>query len=119
MKMQTTLNHTINPTYNQVVLQQSLWSKFIAWCAAQEHNRLLWVGVILAVHGCALTPITVMATLAAGPNFFLFMSGMVAMAIALVTNLAAMPTKITLPAFALSILIDIAILVSSVYIAMQ
>ena len=66
----------------------------------------------LAVHGCALTPVTVMATLFAGPNFILFMTAMVAMGIALVTNLAAMPTKITIPAFALSILIDVVILIS-------
>jgi hypothetical protein len=116
MKMQTTINQTIHTSYNDITVKSSLWSRFIAYCAAQEHNRLLWVGLILAVHGCALTPITVMATLFTGPNFFLFMAAMVAMGIALVTNLAAMPTKATIPAFALSVLIDIAILVACVVI---
>ena len=118
MKMQTTLQHTINTTYNHTA-SQSLWSKFMDYCKAQETNRLFWVGIILAVHGCALTPITVMATLIAGPNFFLFMTAMVAMGIALVTNLAAMPTRITIPAFALSMVIDIVILFSCVYMALS
>lgn len=91
----------------------------MSYYKSQERARLLWLGVVLAVHGCILMPITVMTTFFAGPNFFLFMTGMVAMGIALVTNLAAMPTKITIPAFALSVLIDIAIIVSSVVIALS
>ena len=119
MKMQTTINQTINSTYNDVALKTSLWTRFMAYCKGQEANRLLWLGVILAVHGCILTPITVMATFFAGPSFSLFMAGMVAMGIALVTNLAAMPTRITIPAFALSVLVDIAVIVSSIAIALS
>ncbi len=115
--MQTILNQTISTTYSEVSAKASLWTRFMNYCKDQEKNRLLWVGVILAAHGCILTPITVMITLAAGPNFALFMTGMVAMGIALVTNLAAMPTKVTIPAFALSILMDIAIIVSCVVLA--
>lgn len=74
----------------------------------------MWVGIVLAAHGCVLTPLTVMVTLFAGPNFILFMTAMVAMGIALVTNLAAMPTKITIPAFALSILMDVVIILSCI-----
>ena len=119
MNMQTTLNQTINTTYTDVVFQPSLWTKFISWCAAQDRNRLLWLGIILTVHGCALTPITVMASLLAGPNLVLFMTAMVAMGIALVTNLAAMPTKVTIPAFVLSVLMDIAILSACLVMAFQ
>ncbi|HEV7330015.1 MAG TPA: hypothetical protein VGN63_03155 [Flavisolibacter sp.] len=117
--MQTTLNQTINTTYTGSLSQASLWSRFMAYCKGQEHNRIMWVGLALAIHGCALTPITVMATLFAGPNFFLFMTAMVAMGIALVTNLAAMPTKVTIPAFALSVIIDIVILISCVVLAVS
>ena len=119
MTMQTTLNQTINTTYTESLAQPSLWSRFMTYSKGQEHNRIMWVGLVLAIHGCALTPITVMATLFAGPNFFLFMTAMVAMGIALVTNLAAMPTKITIPAFALSVLIDIVVLISCVGLAIS
>ena len=119
MKMETTLQQTVNTTYNEVSVQPKLWTRFLNYCKGQEHNRLLWLGAILAAHGCILTPLTVMVTLFAGPNFFLFMLSIVAMAIALVTNLAAMPTKITIPAFALSVVIDIAVLFSCVFVAMS
>lgn len=112
--MQTTLNQTIHTSYSEISTHSSLWARFQSFCKNQEDNRLIWLGVILAVHGCVLTPITVVATLFAGPNFVLFMTAMVAMGIALVTNLAAMPTKVTIPAFALSIVIDLAILVTCI-----
>ena len=112
--MQTVLNQTINTRYAELANGSTLWTKFMSFCKGQEKNRLTWLGIILASHGCILTPMVVMATLIAGPNFFLFMTGMVAMGIALVTNLAAMPTKITIPAFALSVLMDIVIVISCV-----
>jgi hypothetical protein len=43
---------------------------------------------------------------------FLFMLCIVSMGMALVTNLAAMPTKITIPIFVLSVLIDLAVIIS-------
>lgn len=51
-----------------------------------------------------------MAVLLAGTNFTLFMMTIVAMGISLVTNLAAMPTKITIPLFVLSVIIDLAVI---------
>jgi hypothetical protein len=47
-----------------------------------------------------------MAVLLAGTNLALFVTAIVAMGLSLVTNLAAMPTKITIPVFILSVLID-------------
>ena len=41
------------------------------------------------------------------------------MAMALVTNLAAMPTKVTIPIFFLSVLIDIAVIASCLAIALH
>jgi hypothetical protein len=81
-------------------------SRFFSWSANQEKNRLLWLGIILSLHGCILTPLTVMAVLLAGTNLALFVTAIVAMGLSLVTNLAAMPTKITIPVFILSVLID-------------
>jgi len=88
----------------------SLFSKFMDWSDAQQGNRLLWLGVILSFHGCILTPLAVMAVLLAGTNLTLFMITIVAMGISLVSNLAAMPTKITIPLFALSIVMDLVVI---------
>ena len=89
----------------------SLFSKFITWCSGQEKYRLGWLGAILAIHGCVLTPITLFAVVLTGTNFVFYIATLVAMAMAVVTNLAAMPTKVTIPVFFLSVLIEIAIIV--------
>ena len=86
------------------------------WSEGQQSNRLLWVGLALAGHGCIITPITVMAVLLAGTNMFLFILAIVAMGMSLVTNLAALPTRITIPVFFLSVLIDIIIIISTLVI---
>ncbi|MER3470430.1 MAG: hypothetical protein C4330_03635 [Chitinophagaceae bacterium] len=108
--MQTITNQTNNTTCTGFEAKSNIITRFFTWAKNQESNRLLWLGVILAGHGCVLTPITVMAILLAGKNFILFVLALVAMGMCLVTNLAAMPTKVTIPVFVLSILIDIAII---------
>ena len=110
--METIINQSIS--YTQTISKESAWTRFINWCKDQQENRLLWLGIALAGHGCILTPITVMIVLFGGLNFPLFMLAMIAMGMSLVTNLAAMPTKVTIPVFILSIVIDIAIVVSAI-----
>ena len=114
--MHTALEQSINTTFTQTSTSNTLWSKFMNFCKGQEQNRLLWLGIALAAHGCIITPLTVMAVLLAGTNFFLFIAAFVAMGMSVVTNLAAMPTRITIPVFILSILIDIAIVVATIVI---
>jgi hypothetical protein len=113
--MATTINQTFSTTHIGTS-SPSLFSRFLNWCENQQDQRLLWVGLALAGHGCILTPLTIMAVLLAGTNLFLFMLGLIAMGMALVTNLAALPTKITIPVFILSILIDIAIVIACISI---
>ena len=91
----------------------------MSWSRDQERNRLLWVGLALAGHGCIITPLTVMAVLLAGTNLTLFIMALVAMGASLVTNLAAMPTRITIPVFVLSIIIDLAIIIACITIGMD
>lgn len=107
----TTFNQTLTANYSETVSKPSVITRFMNWCKNQQDNRMLWVGIILAGHGCILTPITIMAVLLAGNSLTLFMLGVVAMMATLVTNLAAMPTKITIPIFILSLIIDIAVLI--------
>lgn len=76
----------------------------------------MWLGIALAAHGCVLTPITLMAVLMAGSNFILFIAALVAMGVSLVTHLAAMSTKVTIPVFVFSVLMDVAIIIASISI---
>ncbi|MBA2745630.1 MAG: hypothetical protein H0U44_05335 [Flavisolibacter sp.] len=112
-----TINQSISLSRENT--QPSTWTSFIEWCEGQENARLLWLGIALAGHGCILTPITVLAVLLAGTNLFLLMLALIAMGMSLVTNLAAKPTRITIPVFFLSILIDIAIIVSAIVLGMD
>ena len=109
----TTYQQTITSNYTERISRPSVFSKFIKWCANQQENRLLWLGIALAGHGCIITPLTVMAVMLAGTNLPLFMLALVSMGIAVVTNLAALPTKITIPALIFTILLDIAIVIAA------
>jgi hypothetical protein len=117
--MATIINQTFAGTYDTTASKSSLLTRFLSWSKDQERNRLLWVGLVLAGHGCIITPLTIMAVLLAGTNLFLFILALVAMGAALVTNLAAMPTKITIPVFVLSIIIDLAIIVACISMGMD
>ena len=107
--MQTIIQPSIS-SKQEANVETSVFSKFIDWCNGQEKNRFGWLGAILAIHGCVLTPITLFAIVFSGTNFIFYIAALVAMAIALVTNLAAMPTKITIPVFFVSVIIDVVII---------
>ena len=105
-----TLQHSYSPALLRTEKKQSVFSRFIAWCNDQEQFRFGWVAAIIAVHGCVLAPNTVLA-ITLGTNHIAYWGMAIgAMAMALVANLAAMPTKITIPVFFFSILIDIVLI---------
>jgi hypothetical protein len=108
-----TLQQTLNPGYTTTAKSESIISQFFSWCKNQEEFRYGWLAVIIAVHGCVLTPFTVAMITLSGNNIFLWFIGTGAMAMTMVTNLAALPTKITIPVFFLSIFIDVCIIAVS------
>ncbi|MGZ5189478.1 MAG: hypothetical protein ACXWCZ_00590 [Flavisolibacter sp.] len=108
----TTFQQTITLNYTGSISKPSLFSILINWSKNQQENRLLWLGIALTAHGCILTPLTIFAVVSAGNSLMLFMMALVAMAIALVTNLAALPTKITIPALLISLFIDMVIIIT-------
>jgi hypothetical protein len=114
MKMATTIQQSIATTYTNTQNKTSLFSRFINWCEGQEKNRFLWLGLALFAHGGALTPLTLFAVILSGNVIFFWIMTLIAMMMALVTNLAAMPTKYTIPAFMLSIVMDIIIVISCI-----
>ena len=101
------------PIYAERVEKTNVITRFFTWSREQEYNRLLWIGIALAGHGCVFTPITSMIILAFGGGLALFIGAMAAMGMVLVTNLAAMPTRITIPVLVLSILIDLGLIATT------
>jgi hypothetical protein len=107
------LQHENYIGYNTAAYSGTWWSRFITWAGGQEKNRFGWLGVTLMLHGCFLTPLTVMAVVSNGNILALLMLALTAMGASLVSNLAAMPTKYTIPVFFLSVLVDIGVIAAA------
>jgi undecaprenyl-diphosphatase len=86
------------------------WKKFINWCESQEKYRFGWLAASLTLHGCVLTILTMFAVILSGNHFIFWPFVIGAMAISVITNLAALPTKITIPVFFFSVLVDLVII---------
>jgi hypothetical protein len=95
---------------NTATATPGIFARFVNWCEGQEQFHFGWVAGILAGHGCAMTPITLFAIVLSGNNIFFWVLALAAMGASLVTNLAAMPTKVTIPVFFASILLDLTII---------
>ena len=109
---------TLQQFYHQAYVlpqkKQSILTRFISWCKSQEKHRLGWLAVIIAGHGCVFTPITLFAITLSGNSMVFWSMAIAAMGMSLVTNLAALPTKITIPVFFFSVLIDLVIIVNCI-----
>jgi hypothetical protein len=114
--MQTTIQHSVFQLPGTKLVKVSLWKRFIAWCKGQQEHRILWLAVSLLGHGCFITILTLFAIIFSGNSIILWPFAIVAMGMPLVANLAAMPTKITIPLFALGVLIDLVIIITCIII---
>jgi hypothetical protein len=112
--METTLQQTITANYTATTTKTNTWKKFISWCESQEQFRFGWLGAALATHGCIATPITLFFIILSGNVFTFWILAIAAMGASLITNLAAMPTKVTIPTLFLSLVIDVAIIISCI-----
>jgi len=110
--MQTAIQQTFSNTHINTATQTSIFSKFVAWCAAQDQNRYGWLGISLGSQGCVFTPLTMFAIVLAGNSIVFWIVGIIAMMMVLVSNLAALPTKYTIPIFLLSVVIDITLIIA-------
>ncbi|HET9825361.1 MAG TPA: hypothetical protein VFP87_08505 [Chitinophagaceae bacterium] len=111
--MKTITQTTYSPSY-KAPIQFDLLRRFIDWCKSQEKNRFGWLALSLATHGCIITPLVVFFITVTGNDFTLWIAAMLAMGVTLIVNLAAQPTKITIPVFFLSIVVDIAIIAACI-----
>lgn len=96
----------------------SALSRFFRWSKDQQPNQFLWLGVTLAGHGCVVTPITIFFVYLTGMNFLFFSIALVSMTAALIVNLSAMPTRITIPVLVASVITDILVIFAAFGLAM-
>ena len=108
------------PVSNKISLSHTnIFTRFIGFCESKEYNRLAWVGIILVSQGCVITPVTLFFVVVSGINPILLGLTSVSIMINLVVNLAAMPTKITIPVYVLSLLLSAAVIIASIAAGLQ
>lgn len=90
-----------------------IWSRFIDFAEKQQFNRLMWLAFGILGHGTIFTTGTMAVVLLNGAVFPLVAITCFSMVMVLIVNLAAMPTKITIPVLALSLLIDLAVIATA------
>jgi len=88
-------------------------SRFFAWTHREEKNRIAWVGISITAMSAVFFPVTMSAILFNGAIFKLIIGAMISLALVVITNLAALPTKYTIPAFVLGVVIDIVLIIVS------
>jgi hypothetical protein len=108
-----TLHQTIPSSYLRHGQKESIITRFVNWTKYQEKYRYGWLAFILTVHGCVLAPIALYLVFANGANIVLCTTVAGALAACLITNLAALPTKITIPVFLVSLVADLAVIAIS------
>lgn len=99
---------------DRVSTAKGIWSKFIAYAENQQSKRLLWLAIGVLGHGVLFTIATLMVVIFTGNVFALYAIALFNMAMVLVVNLAALPTKYTIPVFFLSLLIDLGVILAAI-----
>lgn len=84
--------------------------RFLQFAENQQPNSFGWLAVALFAQGCLLAPVTILAIVQNGNSLGLWMACILTFVITEVTNLAAMPTKITIPVFFAGAIIDLAVI---------
>jgi hypothetical protein len=91
----------------------SLLTRFINWCDLQESNRFLWLGMAFMGSIGMVLPLTLVTVLLTSQNFILLAIAAIANVPVLAINLAAQPTKVTLPFLFSAWLINFSVIVYS------
>jgi hypothetical protein len=107
-------------TYNSVyenfplkIAHKNLLSRFLTWTNNEEKNRIAWMGISITAMSAVFFPITMAAILIHGAVFKLIIGGIFSLSLVVIANLAALPTKYTIPAFIAGIIIDIVLIMTS------
>lgn len=109
--MQTALQQPYASSYSETTYKISIRIRFIEWCKNQDESRFVWLAITLMSHASLFTPLTLYVIISTGNSMLAWTFAIAAMAMSLVTNLAALSTKITIPTYLLSLAIDLGIII--------
>jgi hypothetical protein len=97
--------------------KKSLWSAFILWATNEDkEHHIGWVGITITSMAAVFFPITMSVIMFNGAHFGMIIAGMMPLALVVTTNLAALPTRYTIPFFFLGILVDAGVIAASFFL---
>jgi hypothetical protein len=108
-----------HPYYNSTTLDnhaEPILTRFINWSKNEEKNRIAWVGISIMLITAIFFPVTMASILVHGGTFKLIIGAMFSLILVVVPNLAALPTRFTIPAFFTGVFIDIILIAVSFFI---
>ena len=95
----------------------SLIGRFFDWAEKEDvEHHIGWVGFSIVAMTAVFFPVTMAAILFNGASFGLIVAAMVPLVLVFVTNLAALPTKYTIPFFFVGALAELIIMVISFWV---
>jgi hypothetical protein len=95
---------------------ESIITRFINWSKNEEKNRIAWAGISITLMTAVFFPVTMVSILIHGIAFRLIIGAMFSLILVLVPNLSALPTRYTIPAFLIGVLIDVILIAFSFFI---
>ena len=112
--------HTISQQQTYLIREKTsrpfVFYRFFDWAAKQdEKNHVGWVGASVMLMAGVIFPATLAIILLNGAEFSLVMAAMSSLILVVVANLAALPTKYTIPFLVLGTVADLAIIISSFF----
>src|SRR5215467_4867627 len=94
--------------HTSLITKPSFFTRFFKWAEAQDQkNHVGWIGITVTAMAAIFFPLTMAFIFLNGVSFGLIITAMAALALVVVTNLSALPTKYTIPFFLLAVLTDL------------
>jgi hypothetical protein len=113
--MSTTISHAQGvAAYRPAAGNPSFIERFVDWATKEDvKHHIGWVGFSIIAMTAVFFPVTMAAILFNGASFGLIVAAMVPLVLVFVTNLAALPTRYTIPFFFVGVLAELIIIVIS------
>ena len=113
----TTSRGQVVPIYRPAVSHPSLIARFFDWAKNEDvDHHVGWVGFSIIVMTGIFFPIAMFTILMNGASFGLIVAAMAPLVLVFVTNLAALPTKYTIPFLFVGVFAELVIIVTSFFV---
>jgi uncharacterized membrane protein (UPF0136 family) len=112
--MAQTLSHQQSYFIQERASHPSVLSRFFSWAENQDEKfHVGWVGASIMLMAGIFFPATMAFILLNGAEFSLIVAAMSSLVLVVVTNMAAMPTKYTIPFLFLGTFANLVVIIAS------